>query len=183
MTESAATAGTRARRGALGMTTTGLAAAVAIGTLIGLSGYTFRYAEGLSYLSTDPAACVNCHIMQPQFDSWQKASHHGVAACVDCHLPHSFFAKYVAKAENGFWHSKGFTLQDFHEPIVIRDRSARILQENCIRCHEPLLHGSLVGGPTDESDVRCVHCHRTVGHGERVGLGKYEPPPLSLENR
>jgi cytochrome c nitrite reductase small subunit len=163
----------------LGLTTKGLVAAVAFGTLLGLGSFTFHYGEGLSYLSTDPAACVNCHIMQPQFDSWQKASHHGVAVCVDCHLPHSFIAKYLAKAESGFLHSKGFTFQDFPEPIVIRGRSARILQQNCIRCHGPLLHGSLVGGPTDDDEVHCVHCHRTVGHGERVGLGKYEPPALT----
>ena len=61
---------------------------------------------------------ANCHIMQPQYDGWQKASHHGVAACNDCHTPHEFVPKYMVKAENGFWHSKGLTLQDFHEPIV-----------------------------------------------------------------
>ena len=71
------------------------------GVLLGVGGYTFHYAEGLSYLSTDPAACVNCHIMQPQYDSWQKSSHHAVASCVDCHLPHDFIGKYIAKAENG----------------------------------------------------------------------------------
>jgi cytochrome c nitrite reductase small subunit len=56
---------------------------VMTGVLIGVGSYTFLYAHGLSYLSSDPKACVNCHIMQPQFDSWQKASHHAVATCVD----------------------------------------------------------------------------------------------------
>ncbi|MBI93975.1 MAG: hypothetical protein CME05_12325 [Gemmatimonadaceae bacterium] len=58
--------------------------------------------------------------MQPQFDSWQKASHHGVASYADCHLPQSFVAKYMGQAENGYYHSKGFTFQDFHEPIAIK---------------------------------------------------------------
>ena len=84
--------------------------------------YTFHYAEGLSYFSPDPKACVNCHIMQPQYDGWQKASHHNVAKCIDCHLPHDFIGKYYTKAENGFWHSKGFTLQDFPEPIQMHER-------------------------------------------------------------
>jgi cytochrome c nitrite reductase small subunit len=75
------------------------------GIVLGLGVFTLRYAEGLSYFSTDPGACANCHIMQPQFDSWQKASHHGVATCVDCHLPSDFIAKYIAKAENGYYHS------------------------------------------------------------------------------
>jgi len=41
----------------------------ALGVLLGIGGTTFNYAEGLSYLSTDPAACANCHIMQPQYDA------------------------------------------------------------------------------------------------------------------
>ena len=111
-----------------------LLAAVA-GVLLGVGGYTFRYAEGLSYFSTDPRACVNCHIMLPQYDSWQKASHHAVATCVDCHLPRAFVTKYLAKAENGWHHSKGFTLQNFEEPIRVKPGNAATLQENCLRCH------------------------------------------------
>jgi cytochrome c nitrite reductase small subunit len=61
--------------------------AVLLGVLLGLGAYTFRYAEGLSYFSTDPRACVNCHIMRDAYDSWQKASHHAAATCVECHLP------------------------------------------------------------------------------------------------
>ena len=141
------------------------------GALAGLGLFTFNYAEGLSYLSTDPAACANCHIMQSQYDSWQKSSHHTVAKCVDCHLPHDFVGKYVAKAENGWHHSKGFTLQDFHEPIMIKAKNAAILQRNCIACHGELAHGMLeeVNGSPDE--VQCVHCHADVGHGEPAGLG------------
>jgi cytochrome c nitrite reductase small subunit len=105
--------------------------------------------------------------MQPQYDSWQKASHHGVAVCVDCHLPHGFVGKYLAKAEDGFHHSKAFTLQDFHEPIMMTAKNSRILQENCLDCHASLVHQQIAGG-----ELRCVHCHRSVGHGETTGLGR-----------
>ena len=145
--------------------------AVACGILLGVGAYTFLYAEGLSYLSDDPEVCVNCHIMQPQFDSWQKSSHHTVAVCVDCHLPHDFLGKYWAKADNGWHHSKGFTLQDFHEPIMIKEPNARILQENCLACHEDLVHDLVVGSNGPAQEARCVHCHVTVGHGETTGLG------------
>jgi len=142
-----------------------------LGLAGGLGLYTFRYAEGLSYLSTDPRACVNCHIMRPQYDAWQKSSHHTVAKCVDCHLPHSFFAKYLAKAENGYRHSKEFTAQTFPEPIVIRARGREILQQNCVDCHGGLVH-DIASGPRGDADVlQCVHCHSSVGHGERAGLG------------
>ena len=139
--------------------------AVGLGLLLGLGGFTFNYAEGLSYFSTDPRACANCHIMNEQYDSWQKASHHHTAKCVDCHLPHEFVPKYMAKAENGYWHSKGFTFNDFHEPIRIKPKNSRILQENCLRCHADFVHEIVGGSTTDTDAVSCVHCHRGVGHG------------------
>lgn len=148
-----------------------LALAIAGGLLLGTGAFTFRYAEGLSYFSTDPEACVNCHIMRPQYDSWLKASHHGVARCVDCHLPHDVVGKYLAKAENGWNHSKGFTLQDFPEPIVITEGNREILQENCLHCHHDLVHDLVGGATTSEQAVDCIHCHRTVGHGDAVGMG------------
>jgi cytochrome c nitrite reductase small subunit len=108
--------------------------------------------------------------MQPQYESWQKSSHHAVAGCVDCHLPHGFIGKYVAKAVNGFNHSKAFTLQNFPEPIAITPPNARILQDSCLACHRNLVHDA-VTAPGRSEEVRCVHCHQTVGHGERAGLG------------
>ncbi len=139
------------------------------GVLLGLGGTTFDYAEGLSYLSTDPAACANCHIMHPQYDAWQKASHHSAATCADCHLPSEFPDKYIAKSENGWSHSKAFTLQDFSEPIVIKEKNAEILHANCLRCHEGLVHDQAIA--STEGAPRCVHCHVSVGHGEPVGMG------------
>src|SRR5262249_17526428 len=79
------------------------AVCAAVGIVLGTGSYTVRYAEGLSYLSNDPKACVNCHVMRDAHDGWQKAGHHSVATCNDCHVPHDFIAKYLVKAENGFW--------------------------------------------------------------------------------
>ncbi len=142
-----------------------------LGFLLGMGVYTFDYGEGLSYFSRKPEACANCHIMQSQFDSWQKSSHHTAASCVDCHLPHDFPGKYIAKAENGWHHSKAFTLQDFHEPIRITEKNRRILQANCIVCHQQVVHDLVPGSTTGAGAVSCVHCHRSVGHGETVGIG------------
>lgn len=167
----------RARRWSSGWRWAWLALAIAGGVLLGVSGFTANYAEGLSYFSTDPRACANCHIMRPQYDGWQKASHHAVATCADCHLPTTFFAKYLAKAENGWHHSKGFTLQNFEEPIQIKAKNRQILQDNCERCHREMIH-ELVGG--GNGDLECVHCHAGVGHGERAGLGG---PPRPEEAR
>lgn len=137
-----------------------------LGTLIGVGSFTFQYAEGLSYFSTDPKACMNCHIMTPQYESWLKSSHHAAASCVDCHLPHTFFAKYIAKAENGYHHSKAFTMQDFHEPIMIKEKNSGILQKNCVDCHDDMVHDLFRQDITDPGAVSCIHCHADVGHGE-----------------
>lgn len=141
-----------------------LALAIPLGTAVGLGLFTFDYAEGLSYLSNDPAACANCHIMNEQYDGWLKASHKGVATCNDCHTPHDLVGKYTTKALNGYHHSKAFTLQNFHEPIMITPRNARILQDSCLRCHGDFVHDIVAGAKTDADAVSCVHCHRHVGH-------------------
>jgi len=144
-----------------------LIAAICLGIPLGLGIFTFRYAEGLSYFSNDPNACANCHIMRDELDSWEKSGHHHVAVCNDCHLPHSLVPKLIAKSRNGWNHSSAFTLQNFHEPIMIGPRNAAILQENCLRCHADFVHDITViqvgsGGESDQ--ISCVHCHKNVGH-------------------
>lgn len=144
----------------------GVVVVVLVGVLSGLGAFTFGYAGGHSYFSTDPVACANCHIMQDHFDTWQKSSHHHVAVCTDCHLPHDTIRKYVAKADNGFFHSMAFTLENFHEPIQIKGRNRRITQENCIACHTETVHQMLP--ETDGGEMQlCIHCHAGVGHGPR----------------
>lgn len=161
----------RPRRGALpGPASLWTLLALLVGLAAGVGGYTLVYAEGFSYMSSDPKVCVNCHIMQPQYDSWQKSSHHAVAGCVDCHLPHDFVGKWTAKALNGFNHSAAFTAQNFPEPITITPRNARILQESCLGCHAAIVHEAVYTAGRSE-EISCVHCHQSVGHGERAGLG------------
>jgi cytochrome c nitrite reductase small subunit len=143
--------------------------AIAGGVLAGVGAFTFGYAEGLSYLSSDPNACTNCHVMRGHFDSWVKSSHHHVAACNDCHLPHHPIGKWVTKADNGLFHSAAFTLGNFHEPIQIKPRNRRVTQSACTHCHADLtdqIHpGPGAGFPGEP--VLCVHCHADVGHAGR----------------
>src|SRR3990167_1338096 len=138
--------------------------AIAIGIVAGLGGYTFYYAKGGSYLSNDPRACINCHVMQDHFDSWVKASHHAAATCNDCHVPHTFPEKYLAKMRNGWNHSKAFTLQNWPEAIRITRKNLITLQANCIYCHQVLVGDILGHGTQSEGTQSCTSCHRSVGH-------------------
>ncbi len=139
-------------------------ACAVIGVLAGVAFFTFGYAKGLSYLSNDPRACMNCHIMTEQYESWSKSSHHNAAKCNDCHISHDLPWKYIEKARNGWNHSKAFTLQNFPEPIRISNHNLKVLQANCIHCHEGMV-SELVGHKGVKLDtVRCTDCHRSVGH-------------------
>ncbi|MEI6233345.1 MAG: cytochrome c nitrite reductase small subunit [Planctomycetota bacterium] len=133
------------------------------GAVAGLGLYTFTYAQGFSYFSHDPKACANCHVMNDYYDSWTKSSHHNAGGCIECHMPEGNFAKLVAKSDNGYRHSKGFTFMDFHEPIQITPRNVEILQENCVRCHSQLTHG-MSGDLGEANQMTCIHCHSHVGH-------------------
>lgn len=150
----------------LKLSRTTIVVCILVGICLGTGAFTFNYAEGLSYMSNDPSACVNCHIMREQHDSWAKGGHHHVAVCNDCHTPHDLVGKYTTKAINGWNHSKAFTLQDYHEPIQITPRNKDIVQQNCLRCHESLVHEAIIApsGGVRETPY-CVTCHRTVGHG------------------
>ncbi|MFN0241770.1 MAG: cytochrome c nitrite reductase small subunit [Planctomycetota bacterium] len=138
---------------------------VALGIPVGIGAFTFGYAKGFSYLSSDPRACINCHVMNDTYDAWRKSGHRHVAVCVDCHLPHTGLAKWVAKADTGFRHSAAFTLQNFKEPLEITPRDRRIVLANCLRCHADLVQAIHTGGAANDGEVNCLHCHATAGHG------------------
>ncbi len=175
-----------------GDTTTGavsrrwlIAAALAIGLAIGLGAFTFVYARGASYLTNDPEACGNCHIMNEHLDAWFKGSHHAVATCNDCHTPHNVIGKYVTKARNGFWHSFYFTTGRFPDPLRITEGNREVTEGACRYCHgeivaaidPPSRHAnvpaprvvadSIAVAPTPATgagEMSCVRCHRYVGH-------------------
>jgi cytochrome c nitrite reductase small subunit len=135
------------------------------GGVLGLSGFTFNHAAGFSYLSDDPKACANCHVMRDVYDGWNRSPHHAVAVCNDCHTPHSsLIAKYAVKGLNGFNHSKAFTLNDFPEPIRITDLNRAVTQESCLSCHSEMV--SFIAHTDNKNPTDCLKCHEGVGHGK-----------------
>jgi len=110
------------------------------GLVVGLGGYTFYVSRAWSYLSDEPAVCLNCHVMGSYYQAWDKSSHAVWASCNDCHVPQdNFINKYAFKAVDGLFHAAVFTAGA--EPQVIRARqgSSEVIMDNCVRCHTPLV--------------------------------------------
>lgn len=158
------------------------------GALVGVVLVLLRISNATAYLSEDPRACINCHVMFPQYETWKHSSHYQKASCTDCHVPHDSLArKYYFKAQDGLRHSTIFTMRT--EPQVIRMHKAgqAVVQENCIRCHEQLVDGTdLVHGDYQQylaGDAKlCWECHREVPHGRVKSLAAtpyFQVPVLS----
>lgn len=154
--------------------------AISLGVLLGLGGYTFIYAKGYAYLTNDPAACTNCHVMQAQYDGWVKSSHRNAATCNDCHTPHNIVGKYAVKANNGFWHSFYFTSGKYPDTIEITRFDHKVTENACRRCHQNITAAVDVG--SDHGGARgleCTRCHSSVGHSESAASLTYPFIPRS----
>ncbi len=147
------------------------------GIIAGLGAYTVYMSRAHSYLSDDPSACVNCHIMTPYYQSWAHSSHSQWANCNDCHVPHNnIFAKYGFKALDGLYHSAVFTARA--EPQVIRPResSDNVIMNNCIRCHTQLNTEFVKTGMISYTDAQngqgkaCWDCHTQIPHTNIASL-------------
>jgi len=135
------------------------------GAIVGLGGFTFIYAKGDSYLTDDPAACANCHVMRDVYTAWSRGSHRAVAGCNDCHTPHdNIVAKYAVKGINGFNHSFAFTTGNFHEPIRITSMNRDVALHNCQSCHAEVT--SMINHAGNKEPLDCLQCHSRVGHDE-----------------
>lgn len=137
--------------------------AVLVGMGLGVGVYTFGYARGASYMTDDPAACANCHVMREQFESWMKSSHGRVAVCNDCHTPRGLAPKYATKAINGFFHSLAFTTGRFPDEIQITERNFNVAESSCLKCHADIV-SSIRATRGHREDVSCIQCHARVGH-------------------
>jgi len=136
--------------------------------------YMIYLSKALSYLSKDPKACINCHVMNTSYATWQHSSHARDVTCVQCHLPtDSFLHKYMSKARDGFNHTVAFTFDTYEHAIQISEDGARRVQDNCISCHKSLT--STIASNADKyhnfqdenvaNGRKCWSCHRDVPHG------------------
>jgi cytochrome c nitrite reductase small subunit len=153
---------------------------LASAVLLGLAFVVLHIANATSYLSDNPRACINCHVMTTEYASWQKSSHARVATCNDCHVPQdNFLRTYAFKASDGLRHATMFTFRLEPQVIRIKEAGINVVQENCLRCHEILVHRSWLANDVT-LDKRehgegkfCWDCHREVPHGRVKSLSAY----------
>lgn len=138
---------------------------LAAGIVLGLGAFVFHVSRAASYLSDDPETCANCHVMGPQYLTWQHSSHARQAHCNDCHVPHDgWLQHYAFKARDGLRHATVFTLR--WEPQVIRlsAQAVEVVENNCRRCHGEIV-AEVSARQHGPGDLRCWDCHREVPHG------------------
>ncbi len=156
-----------------------------MGILMGGGAYVANISNAGSYLSDDPKACINCHVMGPEYSTWQHSSHARVATCNDCHVPHdSTIHKYWFKANDGLRHSTIFTLRKEPQVMKAREEAKEVIQQNCLRCHEDLVADAR-STMKHSFDRACIDCHREVPHGRVHSLSSTPNaaiPPYGSQN-
>ncbi len=61
---------------------------ILMGIIVGLSLFLLRISNAASYLSDKSETCINCHVMNPQYATWNHSSHREVATVMIamCHI-------------------------------------------------------------------------------------------------
>ena len=112
--------------------------------------------------SESPIFCGGCHVMDSEFEAWSHAGAHRRKKCVDCHLPNQNMAfHYIWKSIDGIKDVGFFFSGLAPERIKITEHGKKVLQANCVRCHE-----TTVGMINQERP--CWDCHRRIAH-KRTG--------------
>jgi hypothetical protein len=150
-----------------------LPAGFAVGLLLGI-GIVATY--GAMSVSSKPAMCGSCHVMQPYYDSWVESSHSNIA-CVDCHIPPGVTAELRKKYEALAMVASYFTGQYGTRPWAEVDDAA------CLECHQRrLLAGREVYGDVlfDHTPhltemrrgkrLRCTSCHAQIVQGSHIAV-------------
>ena len=108
--------------------------------------------------SESPEFCSSCHVMESRYEAWFHAGAHRRVKCVDCHLPNDNIVHHLAaKVFGGGQEFLAFHTGRFPEEIHLSDSGARVLRENCLRCHAETM-------ARVNEDRNCWFCHRQLRH-------------------
>jgi cytochrome c nitrite reductase small subunit len=119
--------------------------------------------------SGSPEFCSSCHIMESRYEAWFHAGAHRRFKCVDCHLPNDTALNHAMwKALDGGGEFVAFYTGRVSEDIRLSPRGAKVVKENCLRCHAETM------ARIDE-DRNCWECHRRLSHRLTGALATLAP--------
>jgi len=108
--------------------------------------------------SESPDFCAQCHVMESEYEAWIHTGAHRRKKCVECHLPNENMGiHYVWKSIDGLKDVAFFYSGRVPEGIKLTSHGAKVLQANCIRCHQSAVEFI-------NHDRKCWECHRRIAH-------------------
>ena len=143
------------------------------GVIVGAGLLCLYFLRAHTYVTDEPSACVNCHVMTPYYASWMHSSHGRDATCNDCHVPQeNAVKKWAFKGTDGVKHVAAFVTSSEPQVIHAQTASSQVVMNNCIRCHEQLNQEFVKTGRIDFIATQagegkaCWDCHRDIPHGK-----------------
>ncbi|NWF97449.1 MAG: NapC/NirT family cytochrome c [Nitrospirae bacterium] len=102
--------------------------------------------------------CGSCHVMQEEYVAWMHSGSHKQKVCVECHLPNDNRAlHYFWKTIDGLKDLLIFHSGKIPERIKLSAHGIKVVQSNCIRCHENMVMMIY-------KNRKCWECHRRIMH-------------------
>ena len=135
-------------------------------------------AVGFIEYSAQPNFCLNCHVMEPYYESWATSSHKDVK-CIECHYAPGIKAEAMGKLQAANQVVKYVTGSYGLRPWAEIDDAA------CLRsgCHtERLLEGEVdyfgvrfdhahhLGELRQGKQLRCTSCHSQIVQGSHIAV-------------
>jgi len=114
--------------------------------------------------SETPDFCASCHLHESHYEAWFHQGAHRRKACVDCHLPNDSLPEhYVWKSIDGMKDLMLFHSGRVPDDIRITEHGRKVVQQNCIRCHEQTVE-------MINQERSCTDCHRRLVHKRSGGI-------------
>lgn len=128
---------------------------------------------GITWGTSLPKFCATCHIMKPEFATWQASSHSQVD-CTTCHVDPGLISalkhKVVVAKELYMYFAKTYEL-----PIQMTEK---IPDSRCLQCHSLKRKVSTTYPDLNiphkrhnAKGISCIKCHKGVAHGKVASSG------------
>ena len=139
-----------------------------LGAALGIGLFTVAYAKALSYVSDEPEACVNCHIMREQYEGWLRGP-----APRGRHLQRLPRAARLLRQVALEGAERLPSQHGVHAPELPRADPDHAAQRRGARGELPALPRRVRGGAhaaraTGARRRGCARCHAGVGHGSQA---------------